>query len=218
MDKTIKLWISSPCYAGTVRYEYMLSVMKMQSYCLRNNIPFTAHLIAGESLICRNRNDLVNAFLKSDYTHYLSWDVDIEATPEDVLALIKADKDIIGATYRIKNPYEKRFVVDPIPGVTSKNLISEVENLGTGLLLIKRHVFTQMMVQYPEQFYVCDTPPHKGEERYAFFDLALMKDQFGVKRAMSEDYFFCSQWRKMGGKVYLHPTLHLKHWGFYPYD
>jgi hypothetical protein len=49
-----------------------------------------------ESLITRARNYLVDEFLRSGFTHLLFIDSDIHYSPQDVLALLALDKDVIG--------------------------------------------------------------------------------------------------------------------------
>jgi len=207
----IKLWVSTSIYQGTCRYEWHQSCLKLQSYCIRNNIPVTFHSIAGESLITRARNELVNTFLKSDYTHYLSSDCDLQFEPEDVMTLIRADKPIIGATYAIKSE-PRRFVVNVLPQ-TSKELISEVACIGTGLMLIQRYVFDELKQGYPEDYYLSDTHPNVGERIQMYFNTGIRDNRY-----FSEDYWLCDNYRKLGGKVYIAPKIHLLHYGWKAYD
>jgi hypothetical protein len=74
-----------------------------------------------------------------------------------------------------------------------------------------------MKAAYPEQSYTSDTGNSKGEPMFAYFDLGLITEPDGTKRAYSEDFFFCNQWRKMGEDVWLEPTIRLFHIGFHAY-
>lgn len=210
-EKVMKLWISTPAYGGQVRYEYMTSCMRLQSYCNRMGIPTIFHLVAGESLITRARNELVNFFLKSDATHFLSWDADIQAEPEDVMKLINANVDVIGATYPIKR-LPLHYVVNHIEGVSSPTKVSEVACIGTGLLLIKRKVFEKLKEGYPNDFYFSDTGDNVGERIQCYFDTGIREGRY-----LSEDYWFCDNYRKLGGKVHIEPTIRLGHVGFFNY-
>jgi len=150
--------------------------------------------------------------LKSDYTHFLSVDDDIEFQPEDVMKLIRADKDIIGAKYPVKTKTENPdYVIYPLPE-TSDNLISEVACIGTGLLLIKREVFDKLKEHYPNDWYLSDTGPNRGEKLHMYFDTGIRNNIY-----LSEDYWLCDNYRRIGGKVYYHPGIKLTHYGFYGY-
>ena len=40
----------------------------------------------------------------------------------------------------------------------------------------------------------------------------------GTNRLLSEDYHFCQEWRKAGGKVYAAPWVELSHIGTYAFE
>jgi hypothetical protein len=169
-------------------------------------------LVCGESLITRCRNELVDVFLKSDYTHFLSIDDDIIFQVEDVMKLLKADKEVIGATYRLKKePVE--YVVNALPGITSTTEVSEVAVIGTGLLMIKRKVFDALKEAYPEYNYVSDTGNNKGQPMFSYFNVGIREG-----RTFSEDWCICDDYRKIGGKVFIEPTIRLGHVGFKVYN
>jgi len=110
----------------------------------------------------------------------------------------------------------------------------EVLEIGTGYMMIKRQVFEKFSKQYPEQRY---KPDHVGQAHFdgsryihAFFDCVIdrkrtitnvetgeVKDVGGSDRYLSEDYYFCQQWRNMGGKVWLCPWMLTHHIGTYAF-
>jgi hypothetical protein len=89
---------------------------------------------------------------------------------------------------------------------------AEIEEGGTGLMLIKRTVFEQMIERYgAEMEHVVDYPPAEvGTKRYAFFDTRICPT---TKRYLSEDYEFCRRWRAMGGKIHAAVDVKLTHSG-----
>ncbi len=94
------------------------------------------------------------------------------------------------------------------------NGMVEVYDVGTGFMLIKRHVLESMIKEYPETMFYQDKDlslPLEERERYALFDVMIDED----KRYLSEDYTFCRRWQKMGGKVWLDILVQLNHIGSY---
>ena len=56
----------------------------------------------------------------------------------------------------------------------------------------------------------------KDKERiYNFFSISIEE---GTERLLSEDYFFCLEWRKIGGKVYAAPWMTPGHIGTYIFE
>ena len=100
----------------------------------------------------------------------------------------------------------------------------EVMELGTGFMMIKKEVFTQWEAQYPEYRY---KPDHVGQANFdgtryihAYFDTIIDRGPNAPgesERYLSEDYFFCQMWRKMGGKIFLCPWMKTHHVGTYAF-
>jgi hypothetical protein len=100
-----------------------------------------------------------------------------------------------------------------------------VLEIGTGHMMIKRHVFEKMAEEYPLIRY---KPDHVGQANFdgsryihAYFDTVIdTKESItggGSERYLSEDYMFCQMWRKMGGKIYLCPWMRTQHIGTYAF-
>lgn len=116
----------------------------------------------------------------------------------------------------------------------------EVLDTGTGFLAIHRSVFEEMIEYYKDEFhYTPDYHVHNPEfdniarEKglYTFFDTGIMSDETsvekekaGVRRYLSEDYWFMRKWRdldklnpKRKHRVLLCPWVNLIHHGTYRY-
>jgi len=101
----------------------------------------------------------------------------------------------------------------------------EVLEIGTGFMMVKRHVFDKMKDAYPMIHY---KPDHVGQANFdgtryihAFFDTVIdSKDSItggGSDRYLSEDYMFCQMWRKIGGQIFLCPWMKTQHIGTYAF-
>jgi len=117
-----------------------------------------------------------------------------------VINVKKPDPDKIGATETVQ-------VV---------NGLTEVYDVGTGFMMIKRQVFVDMIEAYPETMYYFDKDlslPKDERRRFALFDTMIDEDG----RYLSEDYTFCRRWQKLGGKVYLAVNILLNHTGTFTF-
>lgn len=114
------------------------------------------------------------------------------------------------------NKYVGDYVFNPKANTTSISLSepSEIMEGGTGFMMIDREVFTRYREAYPELAYL---PDHVRSEHFdgsreihAYFDCVIDPT---TRRYLSEDYFFCYNVNKMGGRIWLCPWMKLQHVG-----
>lgn len=101
--RKVRLMVGTPMYGGQCHGLYMKASLDLQSLCIKYGIECRFSFLFNESLITRARNYLSDEFLRSGFTHLLFIDSDINYNPEDILALIALDKDIIGGPYPKKS-------------------------------------------------------------------------------------------------------------------
>jgi len=247
--KQHKLFVATPMYGGMNHGLYMKSCLDLQTTMMRYGIEIKFSFLFNESLITRARNYLVDEFLRTEYTHLLFIDSDINFNAQDVIALLALDKDVIGGPYPKKSmnwsniahaarnhpdlePKELEqlvgeYVFNVVKGTKQFQVTEplEVMEIGTGYMMVKRHVFDKMKVEYPTIRY---KPDHVGQANFdgtryihAYFDTVIdTKESIvggGSDRYLSEDYMFCQMWRKMGGQIYLCPWMKTQHIGSYAF-
>jgi hypothetical protein len=197
-----KLFCATPMYGGMNHGLYMKACLDLQAVSMQYGLQIKFSFLFNESLITRARNYLVDEFLhRSDCTHMLFLDSDINFEPRDVIALLALDKDVIGGPYpkkaikwraiktaMTKNPdiepkvLEKLtgdYVFNPVKGTAQFKVTEplEVLEIGTGFMMIKREVFEKMQEEYPSIRY---RPDHVGQDNFdgsryihAFFDTVI---------------------------------------------
>lgn len=237
----VKLFIGSPMYGGMCMVNYLKGMLDLFSSSIQYEIPIEMHGTASESLIQRARNISANQFMKSDSSHFLFIDADIGFTGKDALTLLhlmatdtEKKYDILAGPYpkkkiswgKIKRAVEKglvqenedllkSYVGDYFFSTTSSSYSLqdpvEVSTVGTGFMMIPRRTFDKVMQAKPHNTYKNSS----GEEGYAFFDCGIDPE---TKQYLSEDYLFCQEVRKLGGKVWIAPWLKLTHQGMYTFE
>ena len=229
-----RLFVATPMYGGQCHGLYMKACLDLQSLCMAYNIQIKFSFLFNESLITRARNYLADEFLRSDCTHLLFLDSDIHFNPQDVIALLALDKEVVGGPYP-KKAIEKNpdidagllekvtgdYVFNPVKGTAQFSVTEplEVMEIGTGFMMIDRVVFPKFEAAYPELKY---KPDHVGQANFdgtryihAYFDTVIDKQS---ERYLSEDYMFCQWWRNIGGKIYLCPWMKTTHIGTYHFQ
>lgn len=245
-----KLFIATPMYGGQCFGSYTKSLLDLSRACMQHGIDARFSFLFNESLITRARNYLVDEFLRTDCTKLIFIDSDIDFNPMDVLALAALDKPIIGGPYPKKCiawenvydavkygfvPSDQRhelsrfagdFVFNVAPGTKQIKLDTptEVLEIGTGFMAVKREVFTAFSEAYPDYWY---NPDHNRSDQFAgdrkiyqYFQAEIVPtpDTENHSRYLSEDYWFCQKARNIGQSVWLCPWMEIKHHGTHIYS
>ena len=241
--KKNKLFVATPMYGGMAHGMYVKSCLDLQGIMTRYGVETKFSFLFNESLITRARNYLVDEFLRSDCTHLLFIDSDIHYNPQDVIALMALDKDVIGGPYPKKSinwgavasaarkhpdmePKELEtlvgeYVFNVVKGTKQFSVTEplEVMEIGTGFMMIKREVFAKMEEAYPLIRY---TPDHVGTQFFggdrkihSYFNVEIDE---ASNRVLSEDYHFCQQCRKIGVEVWMAPWINCTHVGTYHFQ
>lgn len=233
-----KIFLATPMYGGQCTGNYVQSLLNFIMLANAQKIPVNCAFMFNESLITRARNGLAHQFLTTDCTHLFFVDADIKFDANDAYHMIKADVPLICGIYPKKEinwsqvysavkdgksadeltNYTGSFVVNLIGGAHSVTVAAdkpaEIMAGGTGFMLIKREVFEDLKKVTPQ--YTNDLPNlGMGTKIYDFFQTSHCPES---GRLLSEDYHFCAEYRKIGGKVYAAPWCKLGHWGSYLFE
>lgn len=235
------IFIAIPCYGRMISSTTFISMLQASIYFHSIGLKHTICELS-DSLITRARNNLAAKFLAlEECTHLMFIDSDIQFDRESILKMLWHDKDVITGSYPIKEiDWEKvqkavinKSNISDLAKLSTRHVvhigapnqaIAKVENgaievyeAGTGFMLIKRQVFEKMMKKYKKYKYQDDTGAMQGKENeytYNFFNSFIDDDA----RLLSEDYGFCRLYQKVGGSIWVEPTINLNHIGTHVYQ
>lgn len=175
------------------------------------SIPIALINVKG-SLVVNNRNKCIEQALKLGVTHVFFIDADIVMPPGTLRRLLSLEKDIVGATYVMREPPNyllgKTFDGTPLQvalqdRVISEDEVMEVGALPGGCLLFDIRVLEKMSKPYFQ------TPTHQPAE---VIGMEHVRREAYIE---GEDYYFCRIAQLNGFKIYLDwfTSFRLKHLG-----
>ena len=87
-------------YGGMCSGFYVQSLLPLEKLLAEHGIRCSFSFMFNESLIQRARNALASVFMKNDiFTHLMFIDADIKFNPNDIIHMVKFDKDVICGIY-----------------------------------------------------------------------------------------------------------------------
>lgn len=192
-----RIFVATPLHDARMGHAYMHGGLSL----LTSGLLADWRFINGTSLQ-RQRDQLVDQFVKSECTHLLFVDSDIGWTAEDALALLKTGKDFIGGTYA-KKTFELN--VAALPTDVREGELYEAKHVATGFLLVSRAGIERLLEHRKAFHYMTG-----GQAFTSLFHQAIDEG--------TEDLSFCRFWRESGGTVWLHTGVVLAHYdGNTPY-
>jgi hypothetical protein len=226
------IFIATPMYGGQCNGHYMCSIIAFIQKITAKGWTFDFRFIYNDALISRARNTLVHDFLKSTCSHLLFIDGDIIFDADDIIRMVEARLDVLCGVYPKKHIFWDKTVEAvkrgvPVEGlseasvelvynklyetdsITEKSIV-EVQDGGTGCMLIRRNVIEQLSNHVETFSSVEHSYGNYGERIGVYFDTGVDKS---IDNYLSEDYFFCKKWRDIGGKIYVATWVKLKHVG-----
>lgn len=234
----MKVLIATPMYGGQCTAGYtasMVNLFKLAAKCDDFEIDFMYGL--NEALVTYARNMCANIFLKSDATHLLFIDSDIQFYPEHIIQMIRTQQDFVCGIYPKKKIDWDKVRLAAINGVPAHHLQSmsneylfeangelvpneeglvEIERSGTGMMMISRTVFETVSHKIKSFNLVSPVQSNvkfEQDEQYKEFFFTSMHPETNV--FLNEDFTFCNLWKETGGKIYGAPWVKLHHIGYH---
>lgn len=183
-----KVHIATPAYDGKVHSGYAKSLL-LAGYILgKSGIEISGHIAKNGIFIDMARSHMVKLFLKTDATHLMFIDSDMEFEPRAIAALVSSGLPLCGGLYRQRS--DERIWITEMPDnkVNCRDGWVQVNRMPTGFMCIERHVLEVMSEKAPK-FMVEDEPCPMV---FKVKDKAPIGD--GPWRVVGEDYSFCDDY------------------------
>jgi hypothetical protein len=236
------IFIAVPTYDGAPLAPQRDSIHKLR-VAMKERGETSLYYEAREcSFIPWARDLAVHNFMKSDFAKLLFVDDDISFEPETIFAMRDANEPVVGvscpkkvhnwenvkgaAMARLNIPLARAaadFVFNPDRGqpnpyaLDAKGLLT-AKSVGTGLVMIRRHVFEDL-APFVKTYRNGSNPQLLGETIRAYFPTGIRHDpDDGFDHYDSEDYGFCTLWRAHGGKIKILPNATVGHTGLCTYE
>lgn len=205
-----KIFIASPAFDGKVNVQFAVALAQTTIECATNGVGIQYQLNTSGSLLCAERNRLIQAFLESNSTHVLFIDSDLGWPARAVLALLAKNVPFVAGVYPTRREHQFLFrpctkedgslVVD-----CEKNLL-KMEYIPAGFMLIQRNVIETLIEKNPHLKFV--PKDEKAPSGYALFNTELWEGEF-----WGEDYVFCRHVRNAGYDIWVDPLIQFDHCG-----
>ena len=225
-----------PLYEGNISHVTLTGIIDLIQWFSSKNIEYKFYFISKDSLVSRARNTIVTKFLDDEDfsgTHLFFLDADIGFSHKNFERLLDYNKDLVCGVYPTKGINWERLktldnktvkpqnlmnynvnFIDP-SNIKLENGFTEVKEGATGFMLIKKEVFLKLKDNYSDlKFSPRPSSILSGSENcYDFFKVGNYKDKKGSVNYLSEDFYFSTLWRDIGGKIFADLTSELSHLG-----
>ena len=203
--------VAIPAYDGKLNIKSAFALARLAQMTSSYGMKLYLSHLSGCSLITKARNALVADFLKTDADALLFVDSDVVVDPESILRLyaLSIGKDITAGIYPRRGA-DRKFFLDMATDENNRllfdqNGLMQIKRIGTGFMMIQRHVIEGMIAKHPEWAYYNNVDDRTD---YALFDFVLRDGEY-----YGEDYAFCDRAQADGYSIYLDPTISLPHVG-----
>ena len=205
--------IASPCHHGKVDTQFTLSLLQtcysLDHAGVKVNVllPFTG------SILSKERNQIVDTFMKSDCTHLLCVDNDLGWDPNAPLKFLNYNKDFVAGVYPARsNREDKKYIFQCDSkhdgSITTDGPLLKMKGVPAGFMLLSREAIQKMEDHFSDLYYEGIDIDGIKETGYVFFNTELKDGQF-----WGEDYVFCMRAREAGIDIWCDPTIEFNHAG-----
>jgi len=204
--KPTRVFIAIPT-TSDISAETVYSLFGAKEELLKNGIGSELAICAYDCHVDDQRNSLVQEFLESKCDTFVFIDSDVHFDPEDLVKLVKYDRDVVAGVYPKKSE-DPEFPVRFLGGElwTDQDGLMEVASVPTGFLKIKRKVLELLYISVPK--YASRFDVNRKIKTPLIFERRL-----DGNIRWGGDYEFCQKWKKTGGKIYVDPCMRFGHIG-----
>lgn len=200
-------------FLGLPSHEFVspLFVQALQAFALEAQFSLSIKWNVGDGVM-RARNTLTADFLATDCTHLLFVDTDLIFSAEQVQRMLDHSVELVAGFYPKKADGPLEWCCNtPDAGVEPPlaSGLQRMKYMGTGFMLIERSVFERMR----ESLDLWYTADGTGRTEWEFWPMAVHRFPDGMRRLLSEDWYFCQRCLDLGIPVWGDTRVILRHIG-----
>ncbi len=199
-----------------VHTDYLHSILGF----INNKIPHSVLTIGNESLITRARNAVLATFWESEeFTHLLFLDADVFLDHEGLDAMIKANKDVVGAPVYLKSKdAQGRQTLNTDARPDKLPVLQSVSRVGTAALLLSRLAVSALVehAMHEGRVYKINQLLRRegmAVEHYDVFRVGISDGEY-----LSEDFWLCKELRQLGFEIFVDTSVYTRHNGMVCFD
>lgn len=184
----MELFIGTPTYIKALSVDYVRSLVESAIYLTGQKIRLTHYVLAGSPFIGKARNEIVDAFLKSEATDLLFVDADVGFDCKVLPRLLKYEQDVVcGLVPKRNNDDPADYHMNALTGKISPEGLFESLEVPTAFMRIRRQAFDKIAKPY--------------------FRAESSEDAFG------EDIYFCRKLVCAGESMWIDSDISFTHTG-----
>ena len=211
-NKIPRISFAMLCGSGSVKCDTMLSLVQSMQFLASKGIEHDLIMLQGVTGVDSARNIITDIFMQRDYTHIMMIDDDMAWAADLPYRMLQENLPILGVPYKRKNINNCRWTVNhPIPEVAlmaGKPYLMRVDSIGTGMMLVNRHVFDTLRPLTETAIISDQRPPVPLYFRHTISSNGKLK---------SEDFSFCEKVRLQGIDIWAWVDEEIAHIGNYAY-
>lgn len=211
-NKPPKISFAMLCGSGSVKHDTMNSLIMSMQHLARMGVEHDFITLQGVTGVDSARNIITEIFMQRDYSHLMMIDDDMAWAADLPYRMMLENVDIIGVPYKRKNIKNCRWTVNhPVPDaevMEGRPYLLKVDSLGTGMMMVKRHVFDKLKPFTESAIMADERPAIPLYFRHTIGENGKLK---------SEDFSFCENARKQGIGVWAWVDEEIAHIGNYAY-
>lgn len=188
----MKICIISPV-KDSIQEPAVASVVALAMHLTRQGHDVVRRSTWLSSNLAQARALLVREALATGAERVLFLDDDIVFDPADFdcLAVLDVGDDIVSGSYK-RRATDGEWVGAPLEGGTDRGALLAMHHVGMGFALMTRGCLLRMVEAH-------------GDGAFEF--------RYDGTMVTGEDKIFCSRWRELGGRIWLHTGVQLGHVG-----
>ena len=208
------VFIATPMYDSKAGGVYIGSLVGSLPLLAEAGIAVDYFSVSENCHVDDGRNEILRSFMQTNCTDLLFIDSDVGWEPENIVKILRYDRDVVAGVYPKKTPdgVAEEYPVKMEPGkeiwAEEGDGLVEVVGAPTGFMRIRRNVVERLTnANKHRQFF--GQHCKDGDTPYTI----IFERTLEAGHRYSGDYAFCNMWRGMGGKIYVDPEMRFVHEG-----